>query len=252
MRRLRQLALLVPLLCTVGFAGACNKDATGPLPPGGKHVLFIGNSLTYYNDLPKTIADLAHAVRDTPLVYRTIAKPNYALEDHWHEGVGGRIAAEPWELVVMQQGPSSVLENRQHLIRWTDTLNRAVQRSGGRSALFMVWPAIQNASTFDAVRQSYRLAAQQVGGMFIPAGEAWRAAAARIPSLGLYAGDGFHPSDIGTYMTAIVHFEMFYNRPATDLPDTAIVNGKRVPLDPPTVRLMQEAAHETVLLWGIR
>lgn len=234
-------------LCAFG----CSGDSTGPLPEGGRRVLFVGNSLTYANDLPRTIADMARSVGDTALVYRTVAKANYALEDHWYDGIASRIASEDWQVVVMQQGPSSTLANRFHLETWTRKLDSAVTANGARSALYMVWPSQQNLWTYDGVLDSYRNAATVVGGIFIPAGEAWRTAWAIDPDLAFYGDDLFHPSRMGTYMAALVHFEMLYDRPATDLPDVAVVAGRQLNLPAATVAMLQETAHQTVLTWGI-
>ena len=44
-------------------------------------VLFIGNSLTYVNDLPGTLAGIARSGGDTIRV-EMVARPNYALIDH--------------------------------------------------------------------------------------------------------------------------------------------------------------------------
>lgn len=235
----------------MGLAFACGGGPSGPLPPGGKRVLFVGNSLTYVNDLPRTIADLARSIDETPLVYRMVAKPDYALEDHWNDGIERRIAADGWQFVVMQQGPSSVPANQEFLRIWTMQFNAAVTAAGARSALFMVWPAEANLSTYDGVRTAYRNAALAVGGIFIPAGEAWRTAWLADPTLALYGDDRFHPSRLGTYLAALVHFEMLYARPAMDLPDTAIVDGTRLQVAPATVAMLQQAAHETVVAWGI-
>jgi len=49
-----------------------------------------------------------------------------------------------------------------------------------------------------------------------------------------------------------VHFELIYDRPATDLPDIAIVNGRQLRTPAATVAMLQEAAHATVKTWGIR
>jgi hypothetical protein len=234
--------------CTFG----CAHDPLASLPAGGRRVLFVGNSLTYANDLPRTIADLARSLDEVPLVYRTVAKPDYALEDHWHDGIQARIAADDWDLVVMQQGPSSLPANQEFLRTWTVTLDSAVTAAGARSALYMVWPSQVNFATYDGVRTAYRNAAIEVGGMFIPAGEAWRTAWAVDPALAFYSDDGFHPSRLGTYLIALVHFEMLYDRPATDLPDIAYVSGARLDLPAATVAMLQTAAHETVVAWGIK
>jgi hypothetical protein len=47
-------------------------------------VLFIGNSLTYTNDLPGIVKAFAQADRQQAFESRTIAFPNYSLEDHWN------------------------------------------------------------------------------------------------------------------------------------------------------------------------
>lgn len=215
-------------------------------------MLFIGNSFTYWNDLPRTIADLAKSLDETPMVYREAAQPDYTLQDHWFSGVREVIARDEWDLVVMQQGPSSLPKSRENLRHWTAKFDSLIKAAGARSALFQVWPASRYYKSFTAVRESYRAAALDVDGMFIPAGEAWRTAWYALPKLDLYGPDGLHPSRLGTYVVALVHFELIYNRPATDLPDVAIVNGRKLKTPPATVALLQEAAHATVMTWGIR
>ena len=76
--RLQSIALIA------AFAGAsCGIGSTSlaPLPAGGHHVLFIGNSLTMVNDLPATLAAIATAAGDTIRVASEVA-PNLALIDH--------------------------------------------------------------------------------------------------------------------------------------------------------------------------
>src|SRR3954464_1961191 len=101
------------LLCRASFAlivaGGCGMrpGVVAPLPPGGHHILFIGNSLTYTNDLPGTLSALAHEAGDT-IAVRSVANPNFAVIDH---ALGGSDAVaaiqhESWNYVVLQQGPT--------------------------------------------------------------------------------------------------------------------------------------------------
>jgi hypothetical protein len=238
------------ILALAGCLG--NPVAVPDIPPtGGRRVLFIGNSLTYTWDLPRTIADLAASVDATELVYLTVAAPNYALEDHWYTGVSAAIEPHDWDLVVMQQGPSSLPANAEHLRFWTIKLDSVAKAHGARSALYQVWPADAYFGSFGAVRESYRNAALAVDGMFIPAGQAWLAAWEADPTFALYGYDGFHPSALGVYLTALVHFEMLYGRPATELPNVARVAGVNLDLSPTKVALLQKVAHETVVAWGL-
>ncbi|MDH3224200.1 MAG: hypothetical protein OEO23_10835, partial [Gemmatimonadota bacterium] len=50
-------------------------------------------------------------------------------------------------------------------------------------------------------------AAANVDGTLFPAGEAWRAAWRVDESLGLYGGDGFHPSVLGSYLAALTIYQ---------------------------------------------
>jgi hypothetical protein len=93
---------------------------------------------------------------------------------------------------------------------------------------------------------SCREAAQAVGGLCLPAGEAWRAAWAVDPTLALYGPDGFHPSAMGTYLAALVVYEGITGHDARSLPQEAVVAGQRLSLSGGTVVLLQRVAHETV------
>lgn len=216
-----------------------------PLQPGGVHVLFIGNSLTYVNDLPGTVSYLASLSGDT-IRTASVAFPNFALVDHVSEGTAVRqIRLGGWRYVVLQQGPSSVQVNRDSLILLTQYFDTLVRASGGRTALYSVWPQHENYSTFDRAIESYRLAAQTVGGLFIPGGPAWLGAFAKDATLRLYDGDGLHASPMGTFLVALVMYERFTGKDARLLPATMVVGGRNYPDTPEaTVRLLQAAAHD--------
>jgi hypothetical protein len=217
-----------------------------PLPAGGTHVLFIGNSLTYVNDLPSTVAALALASGDTIRVAQ-VAFADYALVDHVADGTAIKaIRLGGWHYVVLQQGPSSVQVNRDSLILMTQYFDTYIRSSGARTALFSVWPAIGNYSTFPRAIESYQLAAAAVNGVYLPVGAAWLAAWAKDSTLQLYSSDGLHPSELGTYLAALVMYERFTGKDAREMPAQAVVAGTTLAGVPAaTVRLLQAAAHET-------
>ena len=110
----------------------------------------------------------------------------------------------------------------------------------------MVWPEASRFGVFDDVRDSYRGAAADVDGPFLPAGEAWRAAWAADPQLMLYGPDGYHPSELGTYVAALVVYEGITGKDARSLSADAVVGGRRLNVPESRVRLLQQVAHETV------
>jgi hypothetical protein len=246
-------AVVAFCLLSVAFAG-CRPSAAAiaPLPPGGHHVLFIGNSLTYTNDLPRTLTELAATTGDT-IRTATVAYANFALEDHVAEGTAMKqIALGGWEYVVLQQGPSSVEANRANLIAMTQLFDQSIRALGARTALYGVWPAAANFGDFARAIDSYALAAEAVHGLMLPAGSAWLAAWAKDSALALYGGDGLHPSALGTYLVALVMYERFTGRDARALSMRVVVGGSVVSVADGTVRLLQQAAHETNARYAAR
>ena len=185
-------------------------------------LLFIGNSLTYENDLPGMVCLLARSA-GRPLVCESVARPDYGLEDHWRDGEARKaIAAGRWDIVVLQQGPSALPESRRVLIDYTRRFDAEIKKAGARTALYLVWPSRARRGDFEAVSRSYRAAAQAVGATLLPVGEAWRAAWALDDGLPLYQADGFHPSDAGTYLAALVAYRHLFGEPA---PVTPVLGG---------------------------
>ena len=110
----------------------------------------------------------------------------FSLEDHWNQGTAQRRIAEGgWSIVVLQQGPSALPESQVALREWTVRFDTVIRASGARTALYMVWPESNRRDAFDAVSQSYARAAEDVTGMLLPVGEAWRGAWRRDPEVPL-------------------------------------------------------------------
>ena len=149
-----------------------------------------------------------------------------------------------WDVVVLQQGPSTLAVNRDSLVLWTAMFDSIIRPTGARTALYMVWPAGASAQGTDAVRQSYQLAAQSVGGLFLPAGVALRSALQQDATLPLLGSDDFHPSPLGTYLVAITIYETLTGKDARDLPDRATANGATLDVPASVVQLLQETAHQ--------
>jgi hypothetical protein len=248
-----RLAFIVFLLCCAGGAGAAGPaDALRAHQPGQElSVLFIGNSLTYVNDLPLIVQALARSA-DKSLYVESVSFGGFNLEDHWNRGDAlAAIESRDWNVVVLQQGPSSLPESRVDLRTWNMKFAPLIRRSGAVPALYMVWPAIDRLPFFDDVRDSYSLAAYDVRGIFLPAGEAWRAAWRRDPEAPLYGDDDFHPSNAGSYAAALSIYGMLYKRSPQGLPARLeLANGAVVEVPQDLAILLQEAATEANRTYG--
>lgn len=239
---IKNVVLLIGLASCLGG----NTDPVGPAP-GHYRVLFIGNSLTYFNNLPGTLSQLATLAGDS-VESAAVAKPNFAVIDH-ADGLSNAvqvIRSGHWDFVILQQGPTTQQLGRDTLILATRKLDPDIRAAGGRSAQMMTWPDSGRQNDFDAVRLSSQAAAEAVGGLFVPVGEAWRAALAADPSVPLYGPDGFHPAPLGTYLAALVIYQEITGHDPRELPPRAVVNGIPLDVSSSIIRRLQTAAYETV------
>lgn len=167
-------------------------------------ILFIGNSLTYVNDVPELVKAVASCDSVT-IAYKSICFPDYALEDHWNDGLAAKeIKKGIYDFLIMQQGPSSQPEGRDLLVRYVKMFADVCKEHNTIPVLYMVWPSKARSFDFDGVFASYKLAADSVGGIFCPAGEAWRSLWKMSPDFQLYGRDNFHPGYKGSLLAAMM------------------------------------------------
>jgi lysophospholipase L1-like esterase len=187
--------LVVFLLC----CGSCSKAADTT-----RTILFVGNSLTYTNDLPSIVVELALA-KGINVRTEMLAFPNYAFEDHWNDGrMETLIDDKKYDFVVIQQGPSSQEEGRVMLLEYGRRISVVCKRNNTQLVFFTVWPAYANFINFDNVIKNYGNAAASTQALLCPVGEAWKKYIVETGDLSYYGPDQFHPSEKGSRAAALI------------------------------------------------
>lgn len=174
-------------------------------------ILFIGNSLTYTNNLPKLVKNEAKQ-KGIKVNVEMLAFPNYAIEDHWNEGtVQKRIATKKYDFVIIQQGPSSQNEGRKMLIEYGKKYSALCELNNAKLCYFMVWPSIHNYQTFEKVIQNHKDAATMNNAILLPVGEVWKEYIDKTNSFEYYSADAFHPSLEGSKVASKVIVEHLFS-----------------------------------------
>jgi hypothetical protein len=129
--KLRNLLLLSLLIfCFSAFTGGKTNISL--------RILFVGNSLTYVNDLPALITEIGKQ-EGTTITYSSFLLPDYSLEDHWNEGkVKAEIDKGGYDFLVAQQGPSALPESQVLLIEYATRFAEICKKNNAKLALYMV------------------------------------------------------------------------------------------------------------------
>lgn len=180
-------------------------------------VLFVGNSLTFVNELPAVFQRLARS-GGHEITAEDESVGGFRLLDHARRPMTRKVIdGSPWDVVVLQEQslvPAvqewrevSTVEAARDLVSW-------VRRAGARPLLFMTWPRERGvpeiglpsyAALRRAVIEGYREAGRDLGVQVVPVGVAWDLAARRRDVPPLWS-DGNHPTMAGTYLAACVFY----------------------------------------------
>ena len=196
----------------------------------GLRVLFVGNSLTYRNGMPSLVRRLALAdPAPRRLFVVQYARPGGRLEQAAHDKRLTTLLSDVhWNAVVLQEQseiPSLPPTERHELMDGaaTDLVWRA-RSSGARTWLFVTWGyrggdrGRVDGDSYEAMQarldQGYRDVAAETGSLVVPVGDAWEEAKRLRPRLELWAGDGKHPTKLGSYLAACVFYEFLTHRRA--------------------------------------
>tara|TARA_E500000318_G_scaffold111329_2_gene129545 strand:+ start:1065 stop:1814 length:750 start_codon:yes stop_codon:yes gene_type:complete len=175
------------------------------------HILFVGNSLTYTNNLPKLVEE--EAERKGVLVKtKSISKPNYAIVDHWADGeVQELIRSKKYNYVILQQGPSSQMDGYDMLVNDAAVYADLCSANNTKLTYFMVWPARYNYHTFQGVITNYTAGAQANNAILCPVGAVWKDYFDATQDFSYYGPDDFHPSLKGSKVAAEIIVETIFN-----------------------------------------
>ena len=217
----RRFAIL-GFLSTFALLGLFAADAQ---PQGGQskdeiHVLFIGNSLTYGNDLPKMIAELAKAGKQSPMRHERETPGGCTFEKHWQDGKAlAKIQSRKWDFVVLQDQSQAPLQKRDSMFDYGKKFDAEIKKQGAKTILYQTWTLQNKPEDQSAISKAYLDLAKELKSHIAPVGNAWEAALKADKKLVLHTTDKKHPNTTGTYLAACVFYATIYGKNPEGLPE---------------------------------
>jgi hypothetical protein len=238
------------LLATVVFISAVGASSE---PPQGRDpfvspalrplsVLFVGNSLTYVNDVPSLTQSLAaSSAIHTRLTVYSVTSSGAPLAEHWRKGEAVRVlrARRP-DVLIIQGQSTEPLTAAADFARYAQLLKAEADSVGTRTILFQTWarpPGDTFYSSSDSggspaamqarLNQAYESLAQRLRVEVARVGEAFSLVQRQSPDMPLLDGTQ-HPTLAGSYLAAAVIFQSLHRCSPVDatftagLPDTAV------------------------------
>lgn len=190
--------------------------------PDSVRILWIGNSFTFFNDVPKMVEDMAK-LNKIPVSTTRILKGGESFKGHLQNPeLIRQLEKGGWDYVVMQEFSSTpaystkfIAENIFPYAAEIDSLAKKYSPEV-ETIYYMTW-GHKNGNirqtdyplddTYDLMQDriitTYIDLAYENGGTVAPVGIAWRNIRDKYPEIELYIDDNFHPSLEGSYLAAL-------------------------------------------------
>jgi hypothetical protein len=182
-------------------------------------ILFVGNSHTFFNDMPRTFACLWEAATGEKIFPMLICHPGMGFDYHVKEYFECRfdLLYGGFDYCIFQQkahpfaGTDQDLESGKRLA--------ALARAGSVRPVFALTWAEQRFPEHQAEMNAFheRLC-RETGALLSPVGLVWQRVLETRPDVPLYWQDGEHASVYGDYLIACTHVRLLSGRSCLDLP----------------------------------
>lgn len=196
----------------------------------GKTILFVGNSYTYFWNLPQTVETMSlnsSQFLDT----RQSTNGGVNLAQHWNSDKNLKTRAiieeNDFDIVVLQDHSMATINALDSLMKYGGKFFDLLNAKGSEVYLYMTWAREWDPFMQNEISEGYRKLAQKTGAKIVPVGLAWEESKRLRPDLLLYDADGSHPNPSGTYLTACVFYYVLTGESPIGLPKRIISEDKK-------------------------
>ena len=221
----------------------------------GHRVLFVGNSYTYFWNLPQSVQSMALS-QGFNMIARQSTAGGTNLGQHWRgekslETVS-KIQSGDFDQVILQDFSMQALSHPDSMFIYGKKLGDLAHAEGAELFLYMTWSRKWDPYMQEPITEKYQQLGKELNATVIPVGLAWQRSRELRPDLELYHPDGSHPSPEGTYLTACVMYAVLTDSSPIGLPARLTVtdeNGEKLYLNIQTAenaQFLQQVAMEIV------
>ncbi len=184
-------------------------------------VLFVGNSFTYFWNLPQVVQSMAES-QGRVILTRQSTAGGASLEQHWkgEKGLKTRALIETggWDYVVLQDHSQRPIDARENFMEYGKKFGELVRSAGAEPLYFTTWAYKSNPLMQPAITAGYAELAREMQAALLPAGPLWASVRQLRPDMELFFDDK-HPTPLGTYLTGLAFYRKLTGQSVSSIPD---------------------------------
>lgn len=177
--------------------------------------LFIGNSHTYYNDMPQIFKEIC-ACNHVEAEVTMLAHGGKTLEFHMNEPeVRFNILYGNYDVIILQHRQKDFSE--QELLESGKGMDAIISQTDSKKVLYMTWTQKDEQDLQQEMAQAYFKLGKEIAADVAPAGLVWWDYLKEHPGEELFFEDGRHAAKRGSLLAAYTIYQTIFRKRALPL-----------------------------------
>jgi hypothetical protein len=222
-KKLFTLVSAVSLLILAPHVSFSQESPKEPL-----RVLFVGNSFTYFYNLPQVVAAMSES-QGKEIITRQSTVGGSDLGQHWRKEKGTKtmslLEAENWDYVVFNNHSTSPIDSQDEFYDYGKKFADLVKSKGAQPVFMQTWAYKSNPLMQPAITAAYGNLAEETGSLLVPGGILFQQVREWRPDMNMFFDDK-HPSSNATYLLGLAFYRFFTNDSLEKIPARITTNDK--------------------------
>ena len=186
-----------------------------------KKMLMIGNSFTFYWNLPQVLETMFDSSNiNIKVDQKTIGGSK--LKEHWQNNINDSYNIKEYDYVVLNEHSTYPLNNLDTCSKYINLFTNYINKQNGQTLVYGTWeyPYLKKISLKKSsnTMQVLDSLSKLNNAKYVPVGNAFDYIEKNHPYINLYMDDNKHPSPNATYLAACVFYSMISGKSPIGLP----------------------------------
>lgn len=217
------------------FIGIYSQSSFAQVKKDSLRVLFVGNSFSYYYNLPEVVNAMSDYSETVYIDTRHSLVGGSDLEQHL-KGENGTetlkiLDNEKFDYVVLNHHSLATIKEANTFYETSKKMVELIRSKGSKPVFMMTWAYNSNPLMLKTIAAAYEEMCSKLGVDLVPCGKLFDEVRIRRPDLNMFEDDDKHPSKHATYLNGLTFFKYFTNEKASKISNritTADKNGQKL------------------------
>jgi hypothetical protein len=205
------------------FICICGQSSFAQVEKDTLRVLFVGNSFTYFYNLPQVVNSMSEFSEKVHIETRTSLVGGSKISQHLNQEKGTQTVEilnnQTFDYVVINDHSLATIDDADSFFEVSKKMVELVRSKNAVPVFMMTWAYHSNPLMIKSIAAAYNDMGKRLEVAVVPCGNLFTEVRKWRPDLNMFDDDDKHPSKHGTYLNGLAFFKYFTNEKTTDIPE---------------------------------